>query len=236
MKMPRWVIPVIYLFYVSGIPMHIWERTRAAFLPMTEPLLLATGVVVLVGGWLLAPARLRDRYLIWLALTIPVTYALEVVGVETGLIFGTYEYGNLLGWQAFGVPLIIGLLWVQVALGSLDLTHYLLARVGWRRDSDRRRLVALPLGAGVFSVLFDWLLEPVAIALGYWSWVEGPVGALVSGEPPVQNYVAWFVIAVLVAAAHQAFRLPPSQPLARHVWIAQVIFFLGVGLGLGAYG
>src|SRR5689334_22296373 len=35
----------------------------------------------------------------------------EITGANTGLLFGRYEYGNVLGIKIFGVPLLIGVNW-----------------------------------------------------------------------------------------------------------------------------
>ena len=39
---------------------------------------------------------------------------LNITGANTGLIFGNYTYGNILGMKVLGVPLIIGLNWFIV--------------------------------------------------------------------------------------------------------------------------
>ena len=40
----------------------------------------------------------------------------EAIGVNTGLLFGTYEYGANLGFKIFGVPLIIGVNWTVLII------------------------------------------------------------------------------------------------------------------------
>jgi hypothetical protein len=43
--------------------------------------------------------------------------------------------------------------------------------------------------------MFDWIMEPVAIRLDYWTWAGGDI--------PMQNYFAWFVIATVSAFAYR---------------------------------
>jgi putative membrane protein len=57
---------------------------------------------------------------------------------------------------------------------------------------------------GTLAVVFDLVLEPVAIALNYWQWAAVSV--------PFQNYVAWFVIAAVVSTP---LFLPGRRPMSR---------------------
>ena len=38
-------------------------------------------------------------------------FGVEVVGVNTSVLFGDYKYGNLMGIKLWGVPLLIGVQW-----------------------------------------------------------------------------------------------------------------------------
>jgi uncharacterized membrane protein len=40
--------------------------------------------------------------------------------------------------------------------------------------------------AAILAVVFDYVLEPVAINLNYWQWAYNII--------PLQNYLAWFLI------------------------------------------
>jgi putative membrane protein len=63
----------------------------------------------------------------------------------------------------------------------------------------------------------DFLIEPVAIKYDYWAWAEVAV--------PVQNYIAWFFISLVL---HWFFKLQMGKvknPIAPFIIIAQVIYF-----------
>ena len=50
----------------------------------------------------------------------------EFIGVNYGLIFGEYTYGNNLGFKLFGVPLLIGLNWVILTVICANIASILI--------------------------------------------------------------------------------------------------------------
>lgn len=89
---------------------------------------------------------------------------------------------------------------------------------------------------GLIATAFDWIMEPVAIGLDYWTWAGGDI--------PLQNYAAWFAIALVSSYLYRrAVRRPssgggPSGPagtLAVAYVIIQALFFglLRSGWALG---
>jgi putative membrane protein len=67
-------------------------------------------------------------------------------------------------------------------------------------------------------VLFDFVMEPVAIALSYWTWQAASI--------PWQNYAAWFAIATLSALAFNLFKLRVETRLPLAYVAIQLVFFL----------
>ena len=74
------------------------------------------------------------KFLIWCLIVYTVTFSLEVLGTSTGIIFGSYTYGNTLGLKFLGVPLIIGFNWVFVILGSINKIVVLLQADSYRQN------------------------------------------------------------------------------------------------------
>lgn len=35
----------------------------------------------------------------------------EIIGVNTGFLFGDYEYSTVMGYKIWGVPILLGILW-----------------------------------------------------------------------------------------------------------------------------
>ncbi len=102
----------------------------------------------------------------------------EIIGVNTGLLFGDYSYSTILGIKLAKVPLMIGINWFTLSFCSLSLLTFI-------RD-NRLKIVA----AAVLMTLLDFLLEPFAIRHGLWSWV--------GHNPPLLNYLSWFVFSLVI--------------------------------------
>ena len=57
-----------------------------------------------------------DRRMAWAAiLAFTLGMLVEILGVNYGLIFGSYSYGENLGVKIFGVPVLIGANWVMLS-------------------------------------------------------------------------------------------------------------------------
>lgn len=191
-------------------------------IPEAMPLMLflTPGFGVLTGFVVAAPAAAAGgwRFVLWALGTYIFTFWMEAMGVATGAIFGQYEYGPTLGWAWRGVPLLIAFNWVMVVHGAQCLAGRMVP--AW---SGFRRKAAVVLLTGLIAVAFDFLMEPVAIRLDYWRWPGDVV--------PLQNYAAWFAIAVLAAAFHprpmcRSGDLCSAGRLAGVYVVLQVAFFL----------
>lgn len=47
----------------------------------------------------------------------------ELIGVNTGLLFGTYQYGENLGIKVFGVPFLIGINWGVITFLTANIAN-----------------------------------------------------------------------------------------------------------------
>lgn len=122
------------------------------------------------------------------------TYAIEFVGVTTGRPYGAFEYGIELGPMLFGaVPLALPLFFVPLALNAYLLCLLLLGPV-----ADRRRYRLPPAVAA--TVTIDLVLDPAAVALGFWSYAGG--GAYYG--VPLSNFAGWGLSATVAVAAIDA--------------------------------
>lgn len=223
MKLRVTTLSAAAFFYITGLVAHAFPATRALAAPFAPVLLLVFGALVFVPFMGAAGGALRW----WAGITFLATFALEAAGVATGLIFGPYVYGPGLGPHILGVPPVIGFNWVLVVLACRGVAGMLL-----RRGQGAGALPALrALLTGALCVAFDWVMEPVAVALDYWSWFGVPI--------PLQNYVAWFVIAAAAAGALELLAtrdssrrgagssLPSLDSIVLYVGI-QLLFFMGI--------
>jgi uncharacterized membrane protein len=192
----------VLFFYTVGLIGHLFETTRPLMLAVTPYFLLLFGLIPL------APViRERSRgVILWAVSTLLITFFLEALGTHSGLIFGPYTYGPTLGLKLLKVPVVIALNWLIVIVAALSLT----------RSIRSPYLAALVVGAA--AVLFDFIMEPVAIGLDYWFWH--------TPEIPLQNYLAWFGIAYLSALVFRLCRLKVDNRIPVIYMTVQFIFFL----------
>jgi putative membrane protein len=123
-------------------------------------------------------------------------YAIEYVGVTTGLPYGEFFYGVDLGPVVAGVPLGLPVFFVPLVMNGYLLCLLLLG------DRARRAVVRLPVVVATV-VAMDLVLDPGAVALGFWVY---PGGGPVYGVP-LSNYAGWVLSAsVAVMALDFGFR------------------------------
>lgn len=171
-------------------------------LTLTPFVLLITGGVAL-SGYLY---RKETNFILWFLLVYILTFSLEVIGVKSGMIFGNYNYGNVLGFKVIDVPLIIGLNWVIVIAGAIKISELIFKQKAMRI-----------LNTGLLAVLFDLFLEPIAVYFNYWNWESDVI--------PLQNYIAWFIISILVAVLFYSFKIKLKDRILMYYFVIQSIFF-----------
>lgn len=134
-------------------------------------------------------------------------FFVEVAGVNTGLIFGDYIYGESLGIKLFNTPLIIGLNWlllVYITASVLELS---------------KLTMLLKVLFGTFLMLgYDLIIEQIAPILDMWTWQNEKV--------PVKNYVTWFLLALVFHTVIQVFKIKTKNKLAPVILVCQILFFL----------
>lgn len=194
----------LYLIFSVGIFGHLFYPLRELMLFLTPVTLLLTGFLVLFTSY-----KGSNKFLKWIILTYLLTFALEVIGVKTGSVFGEYKYGETLGLKLFEVPLIIGFNWILVILGTISVAQLITQNV-----------LANSLIAATISVVFDLVLEPIAIKLDYWQWSQNVI--------PIQNYIAWFLIAFISALLFSILKVKMQSGLSKHYLLVQFIFFVSL--------
>lgn len=149
--------------------------------------------------------------------------AAEIAGVNTGLLFGSYHYGEVMGIKLKGVPLLIGVQWFVVVFSSaviINGLHDWITRQYHKAGiMPHKVLMAISsiADAALLATIFDYIMEPVAIKLGFWYWHTYDI--------PLYNYVCWFAVSALLL---WIFRLVPVKhnSFAVHLFIIQILFFV----------
>ena len=148
-----------------------------------------------------------------LATTAIPGFAVEVLGVHTGVPFGTYAYATTLGPRVFAVPIVIGLAWTMLA---------------WPAAIAARRLVTsfvprVLVGAWALATA-DLFLDPQLVAAGQWTWHSPEPHLPGVASVPLSNYGGWLLAALVLSLALQALltTAPDGQdalPVALYLWL-----------------
>lgn len=216
------VAAVFFVFFLVGTIGHYIVLIRPIMLFVTPYVLFVYGLIAL------SPLVIQRewRVLLWVGIVYPVTFALEAIGVATGAIFGAYEYGPTLGAQILSVPVIIGFNWVIVVLGAALFVRLVALSVISNVQLDRQGFVTRvfavlsPILIGALALLFDLVLEPVAIRFDYWAWRDVAV--------PSRNYLAWFLISVGVSVPLSAVKIRTTTRLPTYYVGVQFLFMLSL--------
>ena len=157
-----------------------------------NPYLVLFGTLVMRLPLIAGVAPLVDRRAaIGMGLLAVYAYGIELVGVTTGVPYGAFEYGVDLGPMLFGlVPIGLPVFFFPLVLNAYLLVLLLL---GPRAASRPVRLLAT-----VGTVLaVDVVLDPGAVALGFWTYESG--GAFYG--VPLSNYAGWALSATVAVLA-----------------------------------
>ena len=156
-----------------------------------NPWLVLFGVAVMRLPLIAGILPLVDRRVAAvLVAVVGYVYAIEYLGVTTGWPYGEFAYGVALGPMLGGVPVGLPLFFLPLVLDGLLLVVVAL------RSGAGRRLVRLPLAVAVV-IGVDLVLDPGAVALGFWTYLAGgPYYGV-----PLSNFLGWTMSALLVVAA-----------------------------------
>jgi uncharacterized membrane protein len=201
---PYTVAGILIVLYLVGIWGMESESFSSFFKAITPGFLMLNALVMLI----FQPAWNWSQGLLWVGLMMG-GYLVECLGVHSGFPFGNYGYGSVLGPKLWAVPPVIGVNWLLLTGISAEMSkHLLLPR--WIQACF----------AGALMTFLDWMIEPVAIRLGFWDWF--------GQQPPIQNYLSWWVIGSIFAYSWLRLASPARNVLAPTLYALQLIFFLAL--------
>jgi len=159
-----------------------WGLVPADLVLHPALLLVAVGAMrlPLIAGLLPAIDRRAAVGLLGLSLF---AYGVEAVGVTTGLPYGAFVYTADLGPMLGGiVPLALPLLYLPLVLDAYLLGVVSLGTLAGRRSAR--------IATGVIALLLvDLVLDPGAVAVGFWAYAAGgPYYGV-----PLSNFAGWLV-------------------------------------------
>ena len=134
-------------------------------------------------------------------------FFVDVLGVKTELIFGSYFYGDSFGYKLFSVPLLIGLNWAMLLYSTAQFSKF------------KNHVINALFGA-FLMVFLDFFMEQNASKFDFWYWKDNII--------PIQNYVAWFLISFVLNLMVQKHLSQISNLTAKVFYFAQVAFFMAL--------
>lgn len=210
------------LFHITGLLGILFTPYKVWFVNST-PLVLLTMFFLLSN----TQSKSIKNYILYFLIAFVVGMTTEIIGVNTGLLFGNYQYGQVLGPKIAGVPLLIGLNWFVILFCSgaiitqcLDLVkNNLKIKIGATASS-----FFIVLGGAFIATGFDFILEPVAVKLQFWSWSNGHI--------PLFNYTCWFMISATLLGINRLLKTITVNTFATSLLFIQAAFFLILNLFL----
>ena len=192
---------IIWLFHICGL-LGIIYGNREWFIAFTPINLFVSFALLFINQVELERKNLLAGLAIFLIGMIS-----EILGVQYGLIFGDYIYLNNLGFKILGVPIMIGINWIILTYITGSFSNYIF---------NANKKAAIVFGA-VLMVVLDLLIEPVAPEMGFW--------AFDSIFAPLQNYIGWFIIGLLVQVIFHYSTDKKDTTFSFHLLLVQLFFF-----------
>lgn len=181
-------------------------------------------IILIMLGLVFYTQQKVDRPFLLFVLICFVTGILsEILFISNPRFFGSYQFGKSLGPLVKEVPWIIGVNWFLVVYCVGIFTHKMYAKVEKKIPPDNLlpktvQRFSIVIDGAFVATFFDWIMEPAAVKLGYWSWTED--------EIPVSNYVAWYVISALLLLCFELLPFKKDNRFAVHLFLLQLLFFL----------
>lgn len=199
------VLGILYAVGIAGlsIPLH------PDFALLTPVNLLVSLAIVL----LFHPDWSRNT-LLFLVSCYAIGFGAEIFGVQTGLLFGNYQYGPVLGPKALDTPYLIGINWILLVYSSAVLVNQSLP--------GKNKWLKAAIGASIMVAL-DIFIEPVAIKYDFWTW-QG------RSNPPLHNFIGWWIVAFFVHFIFQAGQNTVKNKVGVALLILQFVFFITLNL------
>ena len=206
-------IGALYLLLGAGGLWHLLGVFQDVMRLLASPMMFGLSVWLFYECWRIYPQHERPKFAIVSIGVIVVSFGIEWLGVRTGKIFGGYVYGETLRPSVGGVPISIGCAWFVMLIASTAVAQKIAPK------SLAGNPFKLAFFVAALMVCFDLLMEPAAVKLDYWRWIDNRV--------PLQNYLMWFglsfIFAIIGLQTGLFRRVLPK--IAVHAYFAQLIYF-----------
>jgi putative membrane protein len=169
---------------------------------------ILTPLNMMLSFWVLyVTSKKSEKLKAILLLTYFIGLAVEVIGINTGIPFGTYVYLEGLGPKIMDTPWVMGLNWVVVSWAAVQSASYF---------STQSKFYKWAISI-VIMLIIDLVMEPVAPDLRMWIFA--------GSGPGLMNYLGW----ALTSAVIQILLVREVDNHKNHTALAiillQIIFF-----------
>jgi bisanhydrobacterioruberin hydratase len=209
---------IAIIFHMVGLIGILFFKSDLIIASTPINLLLMFGLIVYTQN-----TRNTSFYL-FILFCFVIGICIEIIGTHTGILFGNYAYGNTLGAKVLNVPIVIGINWFVVMFCCGIAMHLMMYTLVKKIDADEvikkpiLKTISVIVDGATLALIFDWLMEPVAIHLGYWSWGG-------TGEIPIFNYACWFIFSMLFLLVFHFCTFDKQNKFALHLLLIQIMFF-----------
>jgi putative membrane protein len=196
------LVIVVVVFHLVGLIGFYSPLSHGLFLQLVPWHLLL--MLAVIGG-AHRPADLK--FLAFAVIIYILGMFVEWEGVNTKVLFGHYIYSYVLGSKMDGVPYSIGVNWFLLVYST---------GVVMKKSRVRSVIIRVLCGA-LLLVLLDVLIEPVAVKLNYWTWIDGVI--------PFKNYLSWFIVSAVMLTIFELFKFKKQGVVAPVFLLVQFLFF-----------
>ena len=139
----------------------------------------------------------RDAIILFVVFGI-LALAIETSAIITGFPYGHFGYSELLGYRLFGyTPWTVFLGWTPLVLAAYAVASGAIVGEGRSIYSQIARVIVV----AILLVIFDVVLDPGAVKIGFWRY-EG--GGPFYGVP-VSNFVGWLFSGAIAGIVFELF-------------------------------
>lgn len=221
-KKPGIPLFIAILFHFTGVLGILVTPYKDWFIANTPLTLILMGILLAASQ-----EKIEKGFVLFFLLAFVTGMVTEMIGVNTGILFGNYAYGTVMGPKLLGVPFLIGMNWFVIVFCCGSLMHKLNKVMLAKYDAPIPVAIikwSVIIDGAVLATFFDWLMEPVAVKLGFWSWEGGVI--------PMLNYACWFGISAILLGVQQQLKIKAQNHFAIHLLIIQALFFLSLRIFL----
>lgn len=207
---------IIHILGLAGI---LWGN-RQMFTAYTPINLLLMFLLLL---W--TQERINRQFIFFMLACFFTGYFAEYIGVHTGTLFGNYIYGSTLGPQFGSIPLIISINWFIVMYCCGTAMRFITSALKNRLQANETlaykkwSIASVIIDGALLAVFFDWVMEPVAAKLDFWTWAG-------DGSIPILNYISWFGMSILLLSLFALLSFHKKNTFAIYLLMIQFMFFL----------